>query len=168
HGYKQTVEETRIRELEEKLAEARTEAQKYHQSVLKAEQELSTATREVEVLQRSMADTRQQVNSEIVDQLRRQYDQKIQEMIQQKTQLSQELHVASTMLASERARFTSEVAKSKSETTFDAASLDAEVRRVESMIQEIDKLISDPETELSTVIRKNVEKAELDAYLRGI
>jgi len=36
------------------------------------------------------------------------------------------------------------------------------------MIAGIARLIDDPETELSTVIRKNVERAELDAYLKGI
>jgi len=44
----------------------------------------------------------------------------------------------------------------------------AEVERVEQMIRQIVALIDDPATELSTVIRKNVEKAELDAYLKGI
>ena len=42
------------------------------------------------------------------------------------------------------------------------------VARIEEKIQQIVALIDDPETELSTVIRKNVEKAELDAYVKGI
>ena len=41
----------------------------------------------------------------------------------------------------------------------------AETREV---IGAIVHLIDNPETELSTVIRKNVERAELDAYLKGI
>ena len=36
------------------------------------------------------------------------------------------------------------------------------------MILEIGKRIEDPATDLSTVIRKNVERAELNAYLKGI
>ena len=36
------------------------------------------------------------------------------------------------------------------------------------MILEIGKRIEDPSTDLSTVIRKNVERAELNAYLKGI
>ena len=36
------------------------------------------------------------------------------------------------------------------------------------MLSEIIGVIDNPDTDLSTVIRKNVEKAELDAYLRGI
>jgi hypothetical protein len=46
--------------------------------------------------------------------------------------------------------------------------IDAEVARIQEMIAGIARLIDDPETELSTVIRKNVERAELDAYLKGI
>jgi hypothetical protein len=43
-----------------------------------------------------------------------------------------------------------------------------EIQRVENSIREISLLIEDPATELSTVIRKNVERAELESYLRGI
>jgi hypothetical protein len=50
----------------------------------------------------------------------------------------------------------------------DLGTIDAEVERVEEMISTIAELIDNPETELSTVIRKNVERAELDAYLKGI
>ena len=44
----------------------------------------------------------------------------------------------------------------------------AEVSRVEAQLTQIIAVIDDPDTELSTVIRKNVEKAELDAYLKGM
>lgn len=48
------------------------------------------------------------------------------------------------------------------------AALAKEVERVEQLIKEISTLIEDPATELTTVIRKNVERAELEAYLKGI
>jgi len=44
----------------------------------------------------------------------------------------------------------------------------SEVSKVEESIQSISAIIDAPETELSLVIRKNVERAELEAYLRGI
>jgi hypothetical protein len=47
-------------------------------------------------------------------------------------------------------------------------SLQAEVSRVEESIRTISAIIDAPETELSLVIRKNVERAELEAYLKGI
>jgi chromosome segregation ATPase len=46
--------------------------------------------------------------------------------------------------------------------------LTSEIKRVEGLIQKISDLIEDPATELSIVIRKNVERAELEAYLKGI
>jgi hypothetical protein len=46
--------------------------------------------------------------------------------------------------------------------------LDQEIARVQGLLGEALKLIDDPATTLSTVMRKNAEKAELESYLRGI
>jgi DNA repair exonuclease SbcCD ATPase subunit len=114
------------------------------------------------------------VSSQVVDQLRKQYEQRLQDAITQKTQLAQELQSASTLLEAERARLSAEIGKGESKSTsqggstLDKDTIAAEVSRVEAQIQQIVGLIDDPETELSTVIRKNVEKAELGAYLKGI
>src|SRR6185436_19750416 len=43
-----------------------------------------------------------------------------------------------------------------------------EIARVEELIKSVSAVIDDPTTELSTVIRKNVERAELESYLRGM
>jgi hypothetical protein len=78
------------------------------------------------------------------------------------------------LLETERARLSAEIGKSEVKAaaakagTVDGEAISDEVARVERQIQEIASLIDDPETELSTVIRKNVEKAELGAYLKGI
>jgi hypothetical protein len=48
------------------------------------------------------------------------------------------------------------------------AALQDEMAKAEARLQEILKLIEDPAAELSTVIRKNVEKSEVEAYLRGM
>jgi len=50
----------------------------------------------------------------------------------------------------------------------DVGNLAAEVSRIEGLIQDISKAIEDPEAELSLVIRKNAERAELESYLRGV
>ena len=50
----------------------------------------------------------------------------------------------------------------------DVEALKAEVARVEAHIQDISRIVEDHETELSVVIRKNVERAELESYLRGL
>jgi hypothetical protein len=44
----------------------------------------------------------------------------------------------------------------------------AEAARVEALIQEINGVIDNPDTELSVVIRKNAERAELESYLKGL
>jgi chromosome segregation ATPase len=121
-----------------------------------------------------IATDKEGVSSEVVEQLRKQYEQRLQEAIQQKTQLAQELQNASQMLETERARLSAEIgnaeksAPAKGVDSLDRDAISAEVARVEKQIKEIAALIDDPETELSTVIRKNVEKAELGAYLKGI
>jgi hypothetical protein len=46
--------------------------------------------------------------------------------------------------------------------------IQAEIARVEDVIRAISQVISDPTTELSVVIRKNAERAELESYLRGL
>jgi hypothetical protein len=50
----------------------------------------------------------------------------------------------------------------------DVGAIHAEVARVEGLIQATSELIEDPEAELSVVIRKNAERAELESYLRGV
>jgi len=48
------------------------------------------------------------------------------------------------------------------------ANVAAEIDRVEKLISDVTKIINDPTADLSMVIRKNVEIAELNAYLKGI
>jgi hypothetical protein len=60
-------------------------------------------------------------------------------------------------------------AASKSGTaSINSEALAKEVERVEVLVKQISDLIENPATELSTVIRKNVERAELESYLKGI
>jgi hypothetical protein len=44
----------------------------------------------------------------------------------------------------------------------------AEIARVETAIHAISQIVENPESELSVVIRKNVERAELESFLRGL
>jgi hypothetical protein len=52
--------------------------------------------------------------------------------------------------------------------TSDAETITKEIERINGLVKEVTALIEDPMTELSTVIRKNVERAELESYLRGL
>jgi chromosome segregation ATPase len=78
--------------------------------------------------------------------------------VQEATQLEAEQAVTALKLAS----------ASKQNSSADSQAVLEEVARVEQMIKEVSALIEDPSTELSTIIRKNVERAELQSYLRGI
>src|SRR5262245_1040171 len=49
-----------------------------------------------------------------------------------------------------------------------AAEAMKEIARVEAAIKEISELVDDPSTDLSTAVQKNVERAELESYMRGI
>lgn len=137
-------------------------------------QRLNSQIKTLEQQLQRVAARQDRVSSEVVDQLRQQYEQKLQETIQQKLQLAQELQSASALLEAERSRLSAEISKATSADAgaaapgFDSSAIDAEVARVEGMIRLIVELIDNPATELSTIIRKNVEKAELDAYLKGI
>ena len=77
---------------------------------------------------------------------------------------------AATQLEAERAIAAMKAATaSKSGTSsINTESLSKEVERVEGLVKQITELIENPATELSTVIRKNVERAELESYLKGI
>jgi len=48
------------------------------------------------------------------------------------------------------------------------ATIQQEIVQAEEKLKEILKVIDDPQSALSAVIRKNVEKSEVEAYLRGI
>jgi hypothetical protein len=126
---------------------------------------------ELQQLKQVIAENQQKVSVEN-DELRVQYDEKLREIIQQKSQLAKELQAANALLKTERDRFSKESGKSKGGSGktpgLDSETISSEVTRIQDKIQQITALIDDPDTELSTVIRKNVEKAELDAYLKGI
>ncbi len=113
-----------------------------------------------------LSDSRERVSDDIVDQLRQQYEQRLQDVIRQKTQLAEQLQGASTLLEAERGRLSA--AQHEKAPGPDSDAIAAEVMRVERLISEIIGIIDNPDTELSTIIRKNVEKSELDSYLKGI
>ena len=121
-------------------------------------------------LQRT-TDTSGRVSKEVVDQLRQQYEQRLHEATQQKTQLAKEVESLNVLLEVERTRLSTGHAPSNGNGAgagLSSETINAEIARVETQLSQIIAIIDDPETELATVIRKNVEKAELDSYLKGI
>jgi chromosome segregation ATPase len=78
---------------------------------------------------------------------------------------TQSVKSASALLEAERTRLVA--AQAGGRNGVDTAAITGEVSRVERQLSEVIAVIDNPNTELATVIRKNVEKAEPDAYLKG-
>jgi len=121
---------------------------------------------ELEDKLRKSSEKREQVSNEVVDQLRQQYEQRLHEAMQQRAKLAEELQSASALLEAERSR-SGESHKGGAK-GFSVQEVEQEISRVQGQLNEIVSIIENPTSELTLVIRKNVEKAELDAYLRGI
>jgi hypothetical protein len=143
--------------------------------VVRMKLELEKAGQENKRLEDQLAEVRgsasSPANSQAVDELRRQYEEQIQEMMRENVQLMEMLKGAESRLevaGNSPVPQNGPVSQTGPARPPDSSLMDAEVARVGSLITEIAKIIDDPDTELSTVIRKNVERAELDAYLKGI
>lgn len=161
--------DTKVEELQQQKGAIEREMHEARSNWDDERRRLNSQIERMEQQLQRVSDTRDRVSSEIVDQLRKQYEQKLQEAIQQKTHLAAELQSASALLETERTRLSTEITQSqKDDGGLNTDAIDAEVKRVEALIGEIVAVIDNPETALSTIIRKNVEKAELDAYLKGI
>lgn len=151
---------------EEKLQELRRDKEALQRQLQEAQTAGDAERRRLEQQLQRMSETQAGVSNEVVDQLRKQYEQRLQEAIVQKTQLAEQLQSASSLLETERKRLSA--AQAGGSSGRDTEVIKTEISRVETLISEIISIIDSPDTELSTIIRKNVEKAELDAYLRGI
>jgi chromosome segregation ATPase len=163
---KQNPSEAHVEELKREKDTMQRQSMQARMAWDEERRKLSSQIEQLEQQLQRVSDSRDPVSNEVVDQLRLQYEKKLQEAIQQKTQLSDELQHASKLLENERARLSA--AQNGTGTSLDNEEIAAEVARVEGQLSEIVAVIDNPNTELSTVIRKNVEKAELDAYLKGI
>jgi chromosome segregation ATPase len=157
--------EAQIEQLRREKEGLQTELQETRRAWEAERQKLKTEIERLEGQIQRVSESQDRVSKEIVDQLRKQYEQRLQETIQEKNQLAGQLQSANALLEAEG---TSGSTMQSENSGFDSTAIEAEVSRVESLIKEVVALMDDPDTELSTIIRKNVEKAELDAYLKGI
>lgn len=177
--------------LKAEIGKLGTEIDKLNADVNRLREENATLKRHAEQAVAKSSE-HESSSSAIADQLRealqernflKQQLQAANEAVQSKRTMHSEeiaaLEKQITLLEADLERERSERAKAPAtETTFvasaapangsDEKALHGEIQRIESMIADINILIDDPSCELSTVIRKNVERAELDAYLKGI
>jgi len=158
------------RELEKARQTSTAEDGALSETVTRLQKELDESLEEKNRMVLRLAETSELVSADVVNDLRQEFEVRMQEIILENSQLTEKVKVATSQLASEGARATAGGSSSQggSVATLDSIAIDEEVKRVEDLTAEIAKLIDDPETELATVIRKNVERAALDAYLKGI
>jgi hypothetical protein len=122
----------------------------------------------------------QKVRAELDAELKKVSEERAKAQAEQ-NRLQQELQRVSAAAAEadrERKKLANELEKAKQapvpqqpETSGAMVDLDAlreETARVEASLQEIIKAVEDPSAELSFVVRKNVERAQLDSYLQGL
>ena len=129
------------------------------EEVTRLRNELDLATKENTELKNRLAAAKDQVSPDVVNDLQKQFDIRMQEILKENSQLSEKVKTAGAPAAG---------GSNGAVSTLDAATIEEEVKRVEELTAEIEKLIDNPDTELATVIRKNVERAGLESYLKGI
>src|SRR5947199_8771725 len=97
-------------------------------------QQLKTEIERLEGQIQRVSESQDRVSKEIVDQLRKQYEQRLQEAIQEKNQLAGQLQSANALLEAEG---TPRSAMQTENSGFDITAIEAEVSRVESLIKEV-------------------------------
>jgi hypothetical protein len=100
------------------------------------------------------SDQEQQL-AEAINKVRSQLTEEIESL---RRQLDEEKQVAAQ----------AQIAASAHGSSKENEAVQAEIARVETVIQEISQIVESSETELSVVIRRNVERAEMVSYLRGL
>ena len=95
----------------------------------------------------------------------------LSELQAEKSRLSAEVAAVKESAAAELKRVKSEAEAAVASAVSSAipqSSNSEEIAKVEAKLASVVQLVEDPATELSVVIRKNVEKLELEAYLKGL
>ena len=156
------------------------------------ETEVSMQSQAARHLDKAVAESRSKLEAQFKNKL----EEISSEWGTERTRLNNEINrltQAATLWETERARLTGELerlarvqaatqaeaekafAAAKSATasaaklsTTDTETINKEIERIDVLVKEVTALIEDPTTELSTVIRKNVERAELESYLKGL
>jgi hypothetical protein len=165
--------------LTETLEKQRGSKQENDQAVVEAKsREISAAVQKV----------RDEMKAE-ADRMRQEWDAEFSKLVDEsssvldeKNRLQKELEHASNLAAQheqERDQLQQDLTKAKQAIAdgqsagggnghIDLDIVQEEANRVEASLQAIIKAIDDPSAELSFVVRKNVERAQLDSYLQGL
>jgi hypothetical protein len=126
----------------------------------RAQQRLAEADSEHE---RQLSESVNKVRSQITDDRER-----LKKELEKANQTSTQLELERNRFRDESEQLRVQAEANAKQSKIVPETLHAEVARVEGLIKDISHLMEDPETELSIVIRKNAERAELESYLRGL
>ena len=158
------------RELEKAQKASAQNTNSGSEEAARLKKELDGATKEIAALNARLAQSKDAAGADGIANLQRQFDARIQEMMQENSRLTEKIRNAAAQPAAggNAAPPGGSGSNGSPAVTLDGSSIDEELKRVEALTAEIAKLIDDPETELATVIRKNVERAALESYAKGI
>ena len=163
YGRTGTIEEARIKELENQLGDARSSILKYHESSIQSSGELAVAKEEVRRLKNTVTELRNEMGSEDMEHLRHEYEARIQDLMQEKE---------GTAGSNARSQDSgSPAVRQAVKLRLDAAAsadIESEIERIENAIKIIGKILDDPDTPASSIAEKMVEKEKLESYLSGI
>jgi chromosome segregation ATPase len=170
------VQDTELRTREEVTSELTERFQQEMQTVLEASRMEFEAERErISTAMNQAVETSSSLKGER-ERLNRDLNQAIDLATKLETERKRLLNDVRT--AREQAEKEIEKARKSAEAAAEAARASAsrgtppeiltEITQVEGKIREITAVIEDPTTELAVVIRKNVERSELDSYLKGM
>jgi chromosome segregation ATPase len=172
--------EKQLRESEEARGKLERELEKTQQTLEQATQAAPASppdgalSEEVSRLKKELDEIQEERKRLVVrlaesSDLGQQFEGRIQELVLENTQLAERVKNAASQMDVVYVKTADGSGDNRSVvSTLDSSVINEEVKRIEELTAEIARLIDDPETELATVIRKNVERAALDAYLKGI
>ena len=125
-------------------------------------------------LRQGVADAQQTTRNEVTQELKSQYEAKLAELSKAKEEVDRKLQQATKEWNAEReqlqssAKAAAEAVPQGSQHPEVASAVRDEIARMQAAIQEITNKLDDPKVELAAEIRLNRERAELDAYLKGL
>jgi hypothetical protein len=130
-----------------------------------------------ERLQQAIADARKAIQIEVRNELKAEYEAKLNELRMANDELGRKSQKAAADWAAEREKLQS-LAKAQARSLGPteaqelngrvAAAVRDEIKRIEAAVHEINGKLDDPNIELAAEIRLNRERAELASYLKGL
>jgi len=150
--------------------EIQSEASQWFQSASNQwEAERNELTQQIAKLEEEFSKAQEIAEQGIRTPLSRELEAKLEEASAEKVRLEQEFQTASAQWTAERERLESDLKGMRQTGSGDVSdAVRAEIARIESLLDDMSKRIDDPGIDLSSTIRINRQRTELEAYLKGL